>query len=469
MDRRKHKPQSNVFAPLVAGIVVALLAACTPPKSPPDTLAKTETEITTSQLDAFFDVLEEQDRWRGSVALMVDGEPIYQRTLAAHETGSGEGESAPVYRIGSITKSVTAALVMQQIQMGTLSLTSTVDQWFPDILHAETITIEQLLTHTSGLENFTDRQEYLTVHTQPMGRADKVELLESLKSDFEPGSAFKYSNSGYLLLGLILEDVSGKSLPQLLQSQIAEPLKLHHTTFGGEPDTRETAPSGNLASYVWQGNWQPAPATDLSVPGAAGAVLSTPQDVSRFFRALVQGKIVDADDSLPKMLPASAAYGFGLMKFPYGKHSGYGHTGGLDGFSSMAGYFPDQDIAFAVLSNGSRFNNNDIAIALLATAYGDPVTIPQFGSAADTSAAAARIADFIGHYTSEQMPLALDMFIEEDQLYGQATGQGKFPLSPVDKDTFEFAPAGLRIAFFQDGLTLYQAGAEYQFSRQPEN
>lgn len=482
-NRLPHRSIRSVSAGFLAASAL-LFGGCSPPGSESSTdvsvadsattlsetlESKSSLDVQTEQLDSYFDALEQHQRWLGSVVLMVGGEVVYQRTLQAPETTEAvQGEPQhPVYHIGSITKSFTSTLVMQLVEEGKISLQDTVDRWYPGIANAPKITIEYLLTHRNGLENFTDREDYFSYYTESMDKARRLALLESLSKEFEPGDQQKYSNTGYMLLGMIAEEVTGKPFSVMLQERIAAPLDMAFTFY---PVDRGSESQGKIhsslfPSYRWQGAWETAPYTDPSVPGGAGAMVSTPSEVASYFRSLMRGNVL-GESSLKVLMPLEGKLGAGILEFPYYERKGYGHNGKIDEYASVAGYFPDGDVAFAVFSNGSRVSNNDINIALLAAAYGDPIKIPNFTLAPSVEQTAALAEEISGLYRSDYMPLEIALFVEEGQLFGQATGQSKFPLTASSASEFEFAPAGIVLEVTdKDHFTLHQGGGSTPFVR----
>lgn len=418
--------------------------------------------VQTQQLDIYFDELEKHQRWLGSVVLMVGDTVVYQRTVQAPEV-IDDIQAEPRYAIGSITKSFTSSLVMQLVDEGEISLQDTLDRWYPDIANASKITILHLLTHRNGLKNYTEHEDYFTYNTSPLDETSRLALIEALPAEFEPGEEQKYSNTGYLLLGMILEQVTGKSFSELLQERITKPLEMAETVY--PVDAESEIQRTTFPSYYWQGDWEPVPYTHPSVTGSAGALVSTPVEVAAYFRALMQGQVL-AESSLKELMPQPGEIGAGILALPYNGRKGYGHGGKVDGYASIAGHFPDGDVSFAIFSNGSRVNNNDINIALLAAAYGDPIQIPDFAPALIGQKTAALARKISGFYRSDYVALEIELFVEEGQLFGQATGQSKFPLTASSATEFEFDPAGIVLEVTdEDRFTLHQGNMSTPFVR----
>ena len=238
------------------------------------------------KLDAYFDALD--GHFMGSVVVRQDGKTVYQRSMGWADVENQIPATAETqYRIGSISKTFTAVLVMKAAAEGRLSLNDPVAKYFPDaqIPNADQITIDQLLQHRSGLVDIVNDRpyEYLTYYTTPQTRRQILERVAAAGTNFQPGSEFRYCNTGYNLLGYILEDVWGKSYAEIVNEQIVSLLDLQHTRFSEAVDPQR----GDARSYTLLDNWQVQPETDASVAIGAGALASTPADIARFGEALV--------------------------------------------------------------------------------------------------------------------------------------------------------------------------------------
>lgn len=414
-----------------------------------------------AKLDQYFDLLEENDKFMGSIAVSRDSEMLYTRSLGYCDLSTeAEASSDSRYRIGSISKTFTTVLVFKAIEAKKLALEQTLDDFFPEIVNAETITIDHLLGNRSGIHNITDDSLYMTYMTQPKSQEEMLELIVDAGSDFEPGSKFQYSNSNFVLLTYILEESMGKPYAELLKSHISEPLGLTDTYVGGKIGAKDN----ECKSYLYNGSWQEQPETDMSIPVGAGAVVSNPTDVVKFSDALFGGELIKME-YVEQMKNIQDGYGLGLFSFPFHERTSYGHTGGIDGFSSIFGHFEDDSVSFAMTSNGANMNTNDIAIAVLSTVFNNSFEIPEFNS---YEVAPKQLEEYVGRYTSPEFPLDIVITAENGVLKGQATGQAAFALEAVDEHQFEFVGAGIKMTFNPDENTLLfkQFGATVNFTRE---
>jgi len=412
----------------------------------------------TALLDSYFDALGANNKFMGSVAISQNGKVIYSKSVGyAYVETAKKLNSTTKFRIGSISKMFTAAMVFKAVEEKKINLTDNIGSYFPTVPNAPKITIAQLLNHHSGIHNFTDNEDYTSWMAQPKTEAELIAIIANDASDFEPGSKGDYSNSNYILLSFILQKIYKKPYKELVNQKITQPLGLKNTYYGGK-----ITPANNEAySYSYEGKWDKGPETDMSVPIGAGAMLSTPIDLSLFIEALFAGKIVSAA-SLQQMQTIQDGYGMGMFRFPFNDKTSYGHTGGIDGFSSMLSYFPNDKVTFALTSNGSNYDNNDIAIASLGWFYTNTVTVPEFKTYTYTP---EELDKFTGNYTSKDIPLGIAITKEGTTLKAQATGQSAFPLDATGKNEFTFKMAGIIMEFNPEAgqLVLKQGGGVYNF------
>ncbi|WP_340677848.1 serine hydrolase domain-containing protein [Paraglaciecola sp.] len=422
-----------------------------------------------AKLDQYVDALEAPEKAMFSLAVVENGQPIYQKSIGFTDVENKQKANKDTqYRIGSITKVFTSTMIFQLIDEGKLSLDTKLSKYYPKVKNAKKITISMLLNHRSGIHNFTNTPEYTSYMTQPKTKAEMISVIEDSDSDFKPDSRANYSNSGYVLLGFILEDITQDSYANQLQQRIAKKLNLDRTTYGGPINVQDN--QAKSYKHNAQG-WTPDTETDMSIPHGAGAIISTPTEVAKFLSSLLTGKLVSAD-SLAKMKELNQGFGRGLFQFPFHDKKAYGHNGGIDGFSSITGYFADEDVAFTLTSNGMNYAMNDINISVLSIYYGLPYDIPDFDQK-PIELAEKDLTKYEGVFSSKAMPLKITVKVTDGQLTAQATGQGAFNLTPYSTAEFRFDPAGIVMIFGTAGdsvdystFQLQQGGRDSKFTKE---
>jgi len=413
------------------------------------------------KLDSYFDALETHNKFMGSVAVSKDGEVIYAKAVGYMDLENNvKSDENSKYRIGSISKTFTAVLTLKAVEMGKLDLDQTIDMYFPGIEHADKITIQHLLYHRSGIHNFTNDEVYFTYNTEAKSEAEMVEIITKAGSDFAPDSKADYSNSNYVLLTYILEKSFDMSYADLLKEHITQPLGLINTYLGG----RINAQDNETHSYKFIGNWKRETETDISIPLGAGGIVSTASDLVKFSDALFGGKLLKTTQ-MEQMKTIKDDFGIGIFQIPFYDKLGYGHTGGIDGFTSVFSHFADGNISYALVSNGSNYNYNDISITVMSEIFGKPYDIPEFTT---YEVNADDLKKYPGVYASPQFPLKITISVENNTLIAQATGQPSFPLEAADKDIFRFDQAGLVLEFnpAENTMTLKQGGGEFKLTKE---
>jgi len=413
------------------------------------------------KLDNYFNALEQNNKFMGSVAVSKNGKIIYTKSIGfADIENNVKATENTKYRIGSISKSFTAVLILKGIEENLIDLNQTIDIWFPTVTNAKKITVRQLLSHRSGIHNFTNSSDYLTWNTQSKTEKEMIEIIVEGGTDFEPDSKAEYSNSNYVLLTFILEKTFGKSFSDLVQDHIAKPIGLTNTYVFGKINTSKN----ECKSYTFLGNWNLENETDYTIPLGAGAITSTSSDLTKFADALFGGNLLKPE-SLETMKRIKDGYGIGLFQIPFDTKVGYGHNGGIDGFSSVYIHLEDDKISYALISNGTNFENNDISIAVLSAAYDKPFEIPTFNTYKVNS---EDLDKYLGVYASEQIALKITISKNGNTLIGQGTGQPSFPLEATDKDKFKFDKVDAKFEFFPSEKTmiLFQGGGEIKFKKE---
>jgi len=296
-----------------------------------------------------------------SVAIQRRGVVVFSKGYGLADIADGvPAAPSTVYPIASITKQFTAAAIMQLVEQGKLRLDQTLSTLLPGIRwrdpRAGQVTVRQLLTHTSGIPGYTSEPGFAAVQGRPQTQQQILALIVDQPLKFTPGSKAGYSNSGYYLLGMIIERVSGLSYGRYLSEHVLVGLGMDHTELC--PDTRTGA---QYAQLYDRGNPAPqlAASTSLVNAFAAGQICSTAPDLLRWQDALQGGRVVSRPSYTQMSTPLrltnghTVAYGFGLDLDPINGHRAVDHPGGFAGDATDLTWYPDDGLAIAVLDNAS--------------------------------------------------------------------------------------------------------------------
>ncbi|TVT38353.1 beta-lactamase family protein [Hymenobacter setariae] len=422
-------------------------------------------QLNTAKLDSLLTSLATNNKMMGSLAVSRNGQVVYNHAFGLAQLAPPvPATTATRYRMGSITKMFTAVMIFQLIEEKKLTLGTPLATFFPQLPNAKTIIIDQLLSHRSGLHNLTADAAYLGYMTQPKVQAELLAIMSKYPPDFEPGAKFDYSNSNYIVLGYIIEKLGKQPYAQALQKRVVAKAGLQSTYYGGKIDPKKQ----EAFSYkpTGSGGWQPDTETNMSTPGGAGAVVSTPADIDRFLEALFAGKLVSAA-SLGEMKTIRDGFGRGIMMMPFQGKPGYGHGGIIDGFQSLASYFPDDKLAITLSTNAHNYTLGDAMGDVLSICFNKPYKIPDF-AASTFAPAAADLDRYAGTYASQQIPLKVTLTKEGGSLSAQATGQSAFPLEPVSQGVFKFDQARIRMEFdaAKPSFLLKQGANTYTFTKE---
>lgn len=321
------------------------------------------------QIEELLNTYEAYGKFNGSVLVSEQGEVIYKKGFGmANMEWDIPNKPNTKHRLGSITKQFTAMLILQLVAEGKLDLQAPITAYLPDYPKAsgDLITIHHLLTHTSGIPNYTAFPKFMQDESRnPYSPEDFVKKFDEKALDFTPGDKFSYSNSGYFLLGVIAEKLSGKSYEQLLHEKIFTPLKMNDTGFDNHGDILKNRATG----YEKQGkNYVNSQYIDMTIPYAAGSMYSTVEDLYLWDQALYTTTLLPKkymtmyfEPYIPAFGSAQYAYGWGVGYEKIGSSTdsiyAIGHGGGINGFNT----------------NISRTTSNKSMIVLLNNTGGAPL------------------------------------------------------------------------------------------------
>jgi CubicO group peptidase (beta-lactamase class C family) len=365
------------------------------------------------------------------------------------------------FRLGSITKQFTAACILLLEERGQLKLDDPVKKYVTGAPAAwDKVTVFNLLTHTSGIPSFTGFPDYASTEAIATTPEKLVARFRDKPLEFQPGEKWNYSNSGYALLGYLIEKISQQSYSQFVQANIFSPLGMKDSGYDSNSAVILHRASGYTPSDKGIVN---TGYIDMTIPFSAGGLYSTTEDLLRWEQGLMGGKLLSAA-SLQKMTtPFKSDYAFGLAVRSVNGHKLIEHGGGIEGFNTELAYYPEEKLTVIVLANLNGQAPGEIASSLAALARGEKVVLP--AERREVTVPPAILANYVG--TFELAPgFSIVMTLEGDQLMTQATGRPKFPLFAESETKFFLRVVDTQVEFFKNEkgevthLVLHQGGQD---------
>lgn len=343
--------------------------------------APAEAQDRAAQIEALLAKYHDFGLFNGTVLVADGGEVIYKKGFGEADMTWGVPNTPDTkFRIGSITKQFTAALVLQLVEKGRIDLDAPITTYLPDYPAAQGahVTVHHLLTHTSGIPSYTSLPGFMEFTRDPYEPDSFLTVFSRLDLEFEPGSRYAYSNSGYFLLGVLIEHVTGQPYDVVLRERLLDPLGLHDTGYEHYGEIVEQMATGYVKTG---GGYEHAAYLDTSIPYAAGMMYSTVEDLHRWNQALHRGEPFEHPGTLERMTTPylnNYAYGLSVLNAPVGEDSvrTIAHGGGIFGFTTMLRYMPEEERTVIVLDN-TEGSPGTIAQALIQLLYGQPVEEPR--------------------------------------------------------------------------------------------
>ena len=370
------------------------------------------------------------------------------------------------FRLGSITKQFTAASILLLEERGKLKLDDPIKKYVPEAPAAwDTITIFNLLTHSSGIPNFTSLPDYSSLKFRDTPVAKTVATVRDKPLDFAPGEKMSYSNSGYLVLGDVVERITGASYEKFVTDNIFTPLGMKDSGYDSNTAVIPRRAAGYMPSPTGPVN---AGFVHMSIPHGAGALYSTTEDLLRWEQGLFGGKLLSAA-SLEKMTtPFKSDYALGVVVRTANGRKVVQHGGGIDGFNTFLAYYPDNKLTVAVLANVNGETPTQIATKLADLAFGGAVQLTS--ERKEISLPVATLSKYVGTY--EVAPgVNMIMRLDGDHLTTQLPGQPQFPVFPESETKFFLKVVDAQVEFFTDAsgavthAVMYQNGRERKVPR----
>ncbi len=416
----------------------------------------------------------QRDHFSGSVLIARDGQVLFSKGYGmANFEHDVPNTPHTKFRLGSITKQFTAMAVLMLQQQGKLNVHDRVKVYLPDAPEAwKDVTIEHLLTHTSGIFNYTESLMFLKslpVHTT---LKELIGTFRDRPLNFKPGTRFSYSNSGYILLGQIIETASGQSYPSFLKQSIFDPLGMNETGYDSAAPLLKHRASGYVRrlGFVLSN----CDYIDMSIPHAAGALYSTTLDLLKWDQALYGERLVPRSALDAMFTPHQDHYGYGWMIGQKFGRKRYAHGGGIMGFVTMIERFPEERLLVVALSNLENTPIGPIGDDLAAIALGLRYVVPREPSVARLDDSALDACP--GRYETGGDPRNRKRFTVTrggTRLWCEPDGKPRFELTPESETLFYIKGIDSEARFVRDGagkvthLVLIEDGHDLTATRLP--
>jgi CubicO group peptidase (beta-lactamase class C family) len=371
------------------------------------------------------------------------------------------------FRLGSVTKQFTSAAIMLLQERGKINVNDLVKKYMPDAPAAwDKITIFNILTHTSGIPNYTNFPEYPALQAIPTTPQKLVARFIDKPLDFQPGEKYSYSNSGYIVLGYLVEKLSGETYEKFLQENIFAPLGMNDSGYDSNTALiphRAEGYAPNPAGGILNADY-----TDMTVPFSAGALYSTTEDMLRWEKGLYGGKLLKPESLVMMTTPFKNNYAFGLEVRTVNGHKVINHSGGIQGFNTMVSYYPDDKLEVIVLSNINGAAPQDLSTKLAAVAHGEKVILSSERKQIQVDPKV--FEGYIGRY--QLMPnIVVTVSRDGNHLFSQTNAQPKSEIFPEAENDYFMKAVDAQITFVTDGqghateIILHQNGQDRQAKR----
>ncbi len=431
---------------------------------------KNETDFDKAPMDKII-LNSGENNFTGNLSLFQNGNQIYNNSTGfkdrKNETPIDEQTR---FRIGSISKIFTAVMIMQLIEENKISLESRLSEFIPRVKLSDQITIEQLLSHKSGIFNYTELKDYYNFHQDSLSLDEIVDKFNVKRRKFKPGKKYQYSNSNYILLTLILEKIEQDNYGSILKKKILDPYKLNNTYCCNNRYLDDDAKS----YYFVKNNWIDSQNSNLEIASGAGGITSNGHDVNRFLSLLFSNQILSKESvDLMKLNTLNFEYGLGLDPIPFFNIMGIGHDGRIDAFLSFSYYFEQGNMSLTYLSNIYREDINNLLIKILSNYYkldySDKSSYEKYEIKPDD------LKSFSGNYIKRKLLssakieiIAKDNNTLRIRVFGNGIDEMEFGMNAISKNKFSSEILGIEVIFDVENnnlIAILGDGEEHKFKK----
>jgi D-alanyl-D-alanine carboxypeptidase len=436
---------------IILPVLVVLTVASAVTSAPGSASAPAPESALAAKIDAVMAAVYKRGEPGAAIIVRKGGQTIFRKGYGMADLELGVAvEPDMIFRLGSITKQFTAMSILMLAQEGKLGLRDEITKFLPGYpTHGKSITVEHLLTHTSGIQSYTDMPEWLPLWRKDFTVKELIDLFKDRPMQFEPGRSWAYCNSGYILLGAIIEKASGKTYEDFVMERIFKPLGMKGSCYGS---TERIIPRRVPGYQAGKEGFINATYLSMTQPYAAGSLLSTVDDLAVWSDAVFAGKVVRKEWLDKAFTPyklangQSTGYGYGWFVGDLAGHRSIEHGGGINGFTTYEMTFPEDRIFLAILTNSAVAGRDPepqaVKIAWLALGLPEPERRAVTLAARDLDA-------FVGVYTNERKR---EFYVsrEGDKLFAQQQGGAKNELYPAAATEFFLKDNPARFLFVKD-------------------
>jgi CubicO group peptidase (beta-lactamase class C family) len=423
----------------------------------------------------FATITKKENSPGAAVLVSKDGKILYKHGYGMADMGYKIPVSTVTkFRIGSVTKQFIAAAILKLQEEGKISVTDKLSKFIPDFPRGDEVTIHHLLTHTSGIHSFTNRPDFMRTVTVKTTSEEMINTIKADKYDFNPGDKYEYNNSGYFILGYIIEKITGMPYGEFLKEVFFNPLGMKNTGVHASNLILENEATGYAIN---NGKFEKALNWDMSKAGGAGSLYSTVEDLYLWNEAVFNGKVLK-EESLKSAFtvvtlnngkkPDNIDYGYGWVNTDVRGVRFIWHNGGLHGFLSQLSRQPEEKLTITVLTNcipaQSNTNPDQVANSIAEFLLWQKMNKQQTYTL-DTTVSVQDMKKYEGRYDYGNA-MVLTVTADGDALYAQMTGQPRFQIFPAGNDEFYWKVVEARIRFLKNDAGEITNAIHYQGGRE---
>lgn len=414
-----------------------------------------------AKIDSLITAFNRIHQFNGSALVARQGTVLLDKGYGYKNVANKQPNAAnSIFQLGSITKQFTSAVILKLQEEKKLSVNDPVSKYFPDFPKGDSITIHQLLTHTAGIFNYTNDRRFMENEVSiPKSREQMMALFKDKPLDFSPGSSWNYSNSGYSLLGYIIEAATGKSYEQVVRQYLFAPAKMTHSGFDFTNLKNINKTTGYFA--VNDRETKVAPIVDSTVAYAAGSIYATTGDLYNWHKALQKNIVLTNQQQELAYTVVKRKYGYGWSIDSIAGKRRVGHNGGIHGYITSFSRVPQDDVCIVLLSNASDKSLDDIKKGIYAILYNQPYELPK--ERKSVVLPDATLQQYVGEYEI-QPGLNVVISVKGTTLSVAPTGQSEKTVLAEKTDVFFDTEDDVQIEFTRDaqnkvdGFILLQRG-----------